>query len=1620
MYGALRQGRATGGETAWTKSVENPLLDGSEAFVRLEGALYRMWLSHPDGQCITYAWSNDGLAWNEEPDAMLCAPHDGSWEQDGVWDPSIVVDGGGTYWMFYEGANWGEAQQAKIGCATSPDGLAWTRCAENPVLVPGDPGAWDESWAADPAVLMEGTTFKMWYRGRSAGGTNAIGYATSPDGVTWTKDGANPVLQGTPGTWDENDARGHSVWYDSVSTYHLWYASNGRIGHAASADGIAWTKTTDPVLQPGWYGEWGEPVVRFVGGSQGAVLDGFTVTGGDGQGGIRIEGTEVQVASCTVTGNRSDTHWGGGVNVDGGAQATIAHTAILDNVAGGAGGLGAVNNSTVSLVESEVAGNSTTWGAGGGLGVWFGTTLTSTDSLVHDNSTPSAGGGIEIADGATATFERTDFVENHAGRDGGGLRVVNSSSLTFTDGQVAGNTASDCGGISVQPGVTVLVQGSTLSGNVANSWGGGLGSWGGDVTLTSVTVSGNQALSGETGGLGLWDSTTASLTDVVIENNTAESTGVGGLNVGEMSVVTLENVQIRGNTAHWGTGLRLHRSTVTGNRVWIQNNLSTEQDYAGFTLGSQSTLALTNALITGNDGGAGSVWDGSTLTLTNVTLADNSRGDGWGGLNVGGDAAATVRNSILAYNGQADLSCDDPGTCSVEYSDLEHAWPGTGNLSTNPGFVDRAGGDYHLAGGSPCIEAADPAYAPGNDIDGEARPYDGDGDGTALPDMGADEYTGDPTPIEPLTDLYVDGTAAPGGNGTPEDPFATVGEALAAAWPGDTIHVADGTYLENVEIAENLTVLGGYSGVPDWIRDPAEYVTVLDGSANPTIAGDWDGQGFGMPDVVWDPNASEYKMYYNGSGLDGRWAIGLATSPDGLTWTKYPGNPIMAGDNQTWEGDSVLEPFVRVEGPGNYKMWYGNDTSVGYATSTDGLTWTKQAGPIFEPNPNPGAWDSWSVRAPSVVKPGAVYVMYYTGSDGSGVWWMGFATSSNGINWTRHGDPVLAPGDPGEWDDLRVYRPDVTYAGGQYHAFYVGISQLGLWNLGVATSPNGIAWTKHAGNPVLPGTEPWENQSAWGAGHFRDGATWKVWYVGIGDGGTGFGLATSGDGLAWTPDDAHNPLLEPGAPGQNGAPAVNIHTPAQGLLAKLPAWLARLEAAPSAKVDQAQVLLDGLTVTGGTYWNGGGVHIENADATLQDMRVTGNQALGNGGGIGAYSGSVVQILASEILSNTAQEWGGGLHGSGGSHVTMENVNVQGNHAITQEGGGLLFTETGTEAHLTDVAVVENQADGGGGISLTSGPDVLLVMDRVEIARNVARWAAGMRPYMCNIVGDRVWIVDNVATDEGCGGFNADGESQVTLTNSLIAGNAGNAGCIQGGSLSLTNVTVADNTHSSGWGGLGVGGTGVATVRNSILYSNGDGDLSCDAEATCTVEYSDLEHAWAGTGNISSDPLFADQANGDYHLLEGSPCIDAASPDYMPDHDIDGEPRPVDGDGDGSALPDMGADELFGPHTVHLSSWVMFSRLARPGAYLVIAQGVVHDQDHNPLAGVTVTGNWTLPNGTVVAATSTVTGANGAWKIQTIRPQVGLYQFDITGMSGAGYLYNPTDNHVSTHKEKTVP
>ena len=123
---------------------------------------------------------------------------------------------------------------------------------------------------------------------------------------------------------------------------------------------------------------------------------------------------------------------------------------------------------------------------------------------------------------------------------------------------------------------------------------------------------------------------------------------------------------------------------------------------------------------------------------------------------------------------------------------------------------------------------------------------------------------------------------------------------------------------------------------------------------------------------------------------------------------------------------------------------------------------------------------------------------------------------------------------------------------------------------------------------------------------------------------------------------------------------------------------------------------------------------------------------------------------------------------------------------------------------------------------------------------------------------------------------------------------------------VTNCTFTGNSAGSG-GGM-YNDYSEPTVTNCILW----GDLPDDVFNFVflpVITYSLVQGGYGGAGNIDGDPVFVDVTASDYHLQKGSPCIDAGTNEGAPIGDLDGNPRPIDADGDARNITDMGAYEF---------------------------------------------------------------------------------------------------------------
>ncbi len=91
-------------------------------------------------------------------------------------------------------------------------------------------------------------------------------------------------------------------------------------------------------------------------------------------------------------------------------------------------------------------------------------------------------------------------------------------------------------------------------------------------------------------------------------------------------------------------------------------------------------------------------------------------------------------------------------------------------------------------------------------------------------------------------------------------------------------------------------------------------------------------------------------MYYESSPEnDYTFNINLATSSDGIHWTKYEDNPIII-PNQNWEEGSIGYATI-VQSDNEYKMTYSSNAqnAVGMTYSNDGINWLKNdANPVFK------------------------------------------------------------------------------------------------------------------------------------------------------------------------------------------------------------------------------------------------------------------------------------------------------------------------------------------------------------------------------------------------------------------------------------------------------------------------------------------------------------------------------------------------------------------------------------------------------------------------------------------------------------------------------------------------
>jgi sucrose-6-phosphate hydrolase SacC (GH32 family) len=266
--------------------------------------------------------------------------------------------------------------------------------------------------------------------------------------------------------------------------------------------------------------------------------------------------------------------------------------------------------------------------------------------------------------------------------------------------------------------------------------------------------------------------------------------------------------------------------------------------------------------------------------------------------------------------------------------------------------------------------------------------------------------------------------------------------------------------------AAALWLCAWLAGAPVLLADdfPAELVRFEPYLNNPVFSaagpGTWEVKIRERGWILHDNRG--WHMWYTGydGTREGIKRLGYATSRDGLAWTRHALNPLLP---ELWVEDMMV---VR-DGPCWFMFAEGANDEAHWLSSSDGVAWHSR-GKLDVRDTNGRPLSKGPLGTPTVFR------------DSAGNWWLFFEREDAGVwlaksvdfkVWVKvREEAVLLPG-PAEYDRLKVALNQVIECGGKYYAYYHGTGtpeRPQIWTTNVAVSEDLVHWRKYQGNPLLP------------------------------------------------------------------------------------------------------------------------------------------------------------------------------------------------------------------------------------------------------------------------------------------------------------------------------------------------------------------------------------------------------------------------------------------------------------------------------------------------------------------------------------------------------------------------
>lgn len=203
-----------------------------------------------------------------------------------------------------------------------------------------------------------------------------------------------------------------------------------------------------------------------------------------------------------------------------------------------------------------------------------------------------------------------------------------------------------------------------------------------------------------------------------------------------------------------------------------------------------------------------------------------------------------------------------------------------------------------------------------------------------------------------------------------------------------------------------------------------------------------------------------YHLWYTGyreDTNDSTMALGYATSPDGIAWTRYKNNPVFS--------ESWVEDMMVIKSDSVYYMFAEGRNDIAHMlTSTDKIHW-KDHGSLQIRYTNGQPLTPGPYGTPTIFIEDGVWYLFYERND-NGIW---LASSRNLTEWTNVQDePVIKKG-PEAYDKFGVALNQIIQYQGLYYAYYHGTAfeDWSEWSTNVAVSKNLVDWEKYSLNPIM-------------------------------------------------------------------------------------------------------------------------------------------------------------------------------------------------------------------------------------------------------------------------------------------------------------------------------------------------------------------------------------------------------------------------------------------------------------------------------------------------------------------------------------------------------------------------